>query len=206
MIIIGYSGHAYVAIGILHAGGKKVTGYCDFESKVHNPFMLTYLGSEQSEKGLSNLSREPFFIGIGDNAVRRKVHDYLSKLHQYPVNAVHPSAIIDGSSEIESEGIMISAGVCINPLASIHRGAICNTGCIIEHECVVGAFAHIGPGAVLCGNVTVGEGSFIGAGSVIRQGITIGRNVTIGAGAVVIKDIADGYTVVGNPSKSLNRQ
>ncbi|HAO47433.1 MAG TPA: hypothetical protein DCQ97_10945, partial [Chitinophagaceae bacterium] len=65
---------------------------------------------------------------------------------------------------------MIAAQATINPLARIGKGAICNTGCIVEHECVVGDFAHIGPGAVLCGNVSVGEGSFVGANAVVRQG------------------------------------
>jgi acetyltransferase-like isoleucine patch superfamily enzyme len=96
---------------------------------------------------------------------------------------------------------MIAANATINPLASIATGAICNTGCIIEHECVVGEFAHIGPGAVLCGNVKVGAGSFVGANAVIRQGITIGNNAMIGAGAVVVKDVPDNVTVMGIPAK-----
>lgn len=96
---------------------------------------------------------------------------------------------------------MIAANATINPLAFIATGAICNTGCIVEHECAVGEFAHIGPGAVLCGNVKVGAGSFVGANAVIRQGVTIGNNAMIGAGAVVVKDVADGVTVVGVPAK-----
>ncbi|HPN57619.1 MAG TPA: DapH/DapD/GlmU-related protein, partial [Chitinophagaceae bacterium] len=73
----------------------------------------------------------------------------------------------------------------------------------IDHECIIGDFTHIAPGAVLCGNVKVGRNTFIGANSVIRQGIIIGDNVTIGAGTVVVKDVPDGATVVGNPAKNL---
>ena len=72
---------------------------------------------------------------------------------------------------------------------------------MIEHECIIGDFSHIAPGAVLCGSVSIGKGSFIGANSVIKQGIKIGNNVTIGAGSVVINDILDNTKVVGNPSK-----
>jgi acetyltransferase-like isoleucine patch superfamily enzyme len=96
---------------------------------------------------------------------------------------------------------MISANAVINPLAKIGNGVICNTTCIIEHECAVGDFAHIGPGAVLCGNVTIGSLAFVGAGAIIRQGITVGENAMIGAGAVVVKDVPNGVTVKGCPAK-----
>ena len=98
---------------------------------------------------------------------------------------------------------MIAANATLNPLVEIGRGVICNTSTSIDHECIIGDFTHIAPGAVLCGNVKVGRNTFIGANSVIRQGIIIGDNVTIGAGTVVVKDIPDGATVVGNPAKNL---
>jgi acetyltransferase-like isoleucine patch superfamily enzyme len=65
----------------------------------------------------------------------------------------------------------------------------------------VSEFVHIGPGAILCGNVKLGPHSFVGAGAVIRQGITVGKNAMIGAGAVVVKDVADNMTVVGVPAR-----
>ena len=88
----------------------------------------------------------------------------------------------------------------INACATIGDAVICNTACIIEHECRIANFVHIAPGAVLAGNVKIGEGTFVGANAVIKQGITIGKNVTIGAGAVVTKNIGDGLTYYGNPA------
>ncbi|HPH84337.1 MAG TPA: acetyltransferase [Ferruginibacter sp.] len=203
MIVIGYSGHAFVAIGILSASGKKLTGYCDTAEKAFNPFRLPFLGSETTAENKELIGRTDFFISIGDNSIRKKVYDQFAGIQRYPVNAIHPAAVIDSSVVMGMYGIMVGAGVCINPLAEVRDGAICNTGCIIEHECVVGRFAHIGPGAVLCGNVTVGDGSYVGAGAVVRQGVKIGSQAMIGAGAVVLKDVADGETVVGNPSRIL---
>lgn len=201
MVIIGYSGHAYVALGILRLAGREVVGYCDVGPREENPYELRYLGFEGTEAGMEIIRANDFFIGIGDNGTRRKIHEQFAAIQRYPVNAVHPSAVIDPSVTVSPHGVMICAGVCINPLASIGAGAICNTGSVIEHECVVGEFAHIGPGAVLCGNVRVGAGSFVGAGAVIRQNIRVGKNAMIGMGAVVVKDVADGETVVGNPSR-----
>jgi len=192
MILIGYSGHAYVVHGIFAALCLNVTGYCDKEEKEQNPFSLKYFGNEMSAAGLDAMQQQKFFIAIAEQ-------------HLFPVNAVHPSAIIDDSVSIAQHGVMVSAQVTLNALARVGIGAICNTGCIIEHECEIGEFSHVGPGAILCGNVKLGNHSFVGAGSVVKEGIQIGNNVMIGAGSVVVKDIPDAVTVVGNPAQVLKK-
>lgn len=202
MIIIGYSGHGFVVCGIIISGGKKLTGYCDNEEKQYNPFSLQYFGKESSDAALAACKKNGFFIAIGDNSIREKVFLDLDAKQLHPANAVHPTAFIDASADIATQGVMIAANVVINPLAKIGIGAICNTGCIVEHECEVGNFAHIAPGAVLCGNVKVGNYSFVGANAVVRQGITIGNNVKIGAGAVVLKNVPDNVTVMGVPAQT----
>ena len=196
MILVGYSGHAYVAYGIAQAAGIAVSGYCDSEEKTQNPFNLTWYGSEESDAAKAAIKKVGYFVAIGDNNIRKKVTKKL--ITGYPSsNIIHPTAVIAADAFIKNPGIMVSAGVIINPLAIIEAGAICNTGCIIEHECEIGKYAHIGPGASLCGNVKVGECSFIGAGAVIKQGIVIGANCMIGAGAVVVKNVADNCQVKG---------
>ncbi|MBL7701570.1 MAG: acetyltransferase [Ferruginibacter sp.] len=201
MILIGYSGHAFVIYGIFKAAGKKIAGYCDVTEKTYNPFGLQYFGKENSETGLQAIKDHGYFIAVGDNGLRKKIYEGLAKDNLQPGNAIHPSAVIDPSANVAEAGVMVAANVTINPLASIATGAICNTGCIIEHECIVGEFAHIGPGAVLCGNVKIGDGTFIGANAVIRQGVTVGKNAMIGAGAVVVKDVPDNVTVIGVPAR-----
>ncbi|MBK8611232.1 MAG: acetyltransferase [Chitinophagaceae bacterium] len=201
MILIGYSGHAFVVYGIVQAAGKQVTGYCDVVEKAYNPFQLPWYGAENSEKAIEAMRKYGFFIAVGDNLLRRKIYDNLKAGDLIPGNAIHPAAMIDNSATIAAAGVMVAAQAVINPLAVIGTGVICNTACIIEHECVVGDFAHIGPGAVLCGNVKIGAGSFVGANAVIKQGITVGKNTMIGAGAVVVKNVPDDATVVGVPAK-----
>lgn len=201
MIVIGYSGHAYVAIGIIKASGKEVVGYCDVEEKKYNPFNLPYIGTENSAAALQHFNKADFFIAVGDNAIRKKIYEEQKKHNCFPINIIHPSAVIDPSVAMALNGIMIAANVTINPLATVGIAAICNTGCVIEHECIIGNFSHVGPGAVLCGNVKIGDETFIGAGAVIKQGVSIGNKAIIGAGAVVVKDVADNVTVVGVPAK-----
>ena len=201
VILIGYSGHAFVACGIILAAGKSLGAYCDNEEKKFNPFELVYLGKENETAALEAIAANEFFIAVGDNNVRQRIQFVFEQKKFLAINIVHPSAVVDPSATVAPSGVMIAANATINPLAKIGTGAICNSGCIIEHECRVGDFAHIGPGAVLCGNVKIGETTFVGANSVVRQGISIGNNVMIGAGSVVVKDVPDNVTVMGNPAR-----
>lgn len=201
VVLIGYSGHAFVAYDILLKMNRLVAGYCDWEEKQRNPFNLNYFDHETSDEGLAILKKSDYFICIGNNANRRMITANL-KSHgvHAPMIIKHPSAIVSESVDIEP-GTMIGAGAIINPLSRVGEGVICNTGAIIEHECILEDYVHIAPGAVLAGNVTVGENSFIGANSVVKQGTTIGANVVVGAGCVVIRDLPDNVTVVGNPQR-----
>lgn len=201
MIIIGYSGHSYVVCGIFNSINQKVTAYYDSDEKKYNPFNLQYLGNENTAEAQEALTKNNFFIAIGDNNIREKIYNHFSQKNKLPTNAIHAKTVIDSTATIAANGVMIAANATINPLVQIGIGVICNTNCSIDHECVIGDFAHIAPGAVLCGNVTVGTKTFIGANAVIKQGITIGNNCMIGAGAVVVKNVPDNTTVVGVPAK-----
>ena len=200
VVIVGYSGHAYVIIDIFHSAGRIVTAYCDSEQKQSNPYHLNYLGQESEV--FHKLKNYDFFACVGHNGIREKIHNFLSEKLGDPINAIHPSAVISRSARLGG-GVMIAANATLNPMVEIGNGVICNTSASIDHECVIGDFTHIAPGAVLCGNVKVGRSTFIGANSVVRQGIIIGNNVTIGAGTVVIKNIPDNTTVIGNPGRKL---
>src|SRR5215471_11499297 len=180
--LVGYGGHAFVLAEIAVMNDYELIGYFDKGEKKNNPFNLPHLGTEIAF---------PFEIAnniycilcIGDNRIRRKVCETLiHKNVKYPM-LQHPKSAISSLSTI-GEGTVIAASCAINPFVKIGQHVICNTGCLIDHECVVENFVHIAPGAVLAGNVYVGEGAFIGANSVIKEGIRIGQNAVIGAGSV----------------------
>lgn len=201
VVLIGYSGHAYVVCDILHLQHIKIIGYYEQQEKENNPYQLNFLGSEKDAWQLIESSN--YFTAIGDNKIRHTINTTVNlNTNKTPINAIHPSASISPTAQLDY-GIMVGDGCVINACSKIGEGVICNTKSIIEHECQIGAYSHIAPGAVLCGNVSVGNNSFIGAGAVVRQGITIGNNVVIGAGTVVVKDIQDSVTVIGNPQRKI---
>lgn len=202
-IIIGYSGHSYVCIEALLSQGLNIVGYCDSTEKNKNLFSLKYLGNER--KLPTNIFEESiFFIGIGENTVRKNVFNFLKDKKAEVINAINIKSNISSTVKM-GIGNLIVAGATINSFTIIGNGVICNTQSSIDHECSLGDFSHIGPGTVLCGNVSVGECTFVGANAVVKQGITIGNNCLIGAGTVIIKDVPDNTTIVGNPGKIINK-
>jgi sugar O-acyltransferase (sialic acid O-acetyltransferase NeuD family) len=200
VVLIGYSGHAYVVYDILSRMGRTVSAYFDKKEAERNPFGLEYFGDESLDNVMKRVPEMDFFISIGNNTIRKMIFESLSAKLLMPVNALDPSAIISNKCSI-GVGVMVGAGAIINSMAEIGDGVICNTGVIVEHECKIGRFSHLAPGCILAGNVEVGEHSFVGAGAVVKQNIKIGKNAIIGAGTVVIKDVPDGSKLVGNPQR-----
>ena len=199
VILIGYSGHAFVVCDILDFQHATVEGYCEKNKKENNPYDLMYLGQEKD--CLDSIRKHEYFVAIGDNGLRRTIsQNLMAELDFLPIKAIHSSSIVSESADL-AQGVMIGPGAVVNSQVVVGSGTICNTRSVVEHECEIGEYCHIAPGAVLCGAVILGEGSFIGAGAVVKEGVIIGSKVLIGAGTVVIKDIPDNSVVVGNPQR-----
>lgn len=113
------------------------------------------------------------------------------------------------ASVTQMDEVSLSDGACLSPFVTltsnirIGRCFHANLYSYIEHDCVVGDFVTLAPGAKVNGNVTLGDHVYIGSGAIIRQGITIGVGAIVGMGAVVTRDVPPGVTVVGNPAKPL---
>lgn len=202
---LGYSGHAYVAIEVALVNGLNVLGYFDKMESTTNPYHIPYCGYE-NDNGFKTLVQDKFvFPAMGDNLIRKKLHQLLIKEKTRQITLISPSAQVSNSSVI-GKSTLICPNATINCLSTIGNGCIINTGAIIEHECFVDAYTHIAPGAVLTGNVKIGKNCFIGANAVIKQGIHIADDVVIGAGTVVLKNITNKGTWVGNPAKLLSKK
>jgi acetyltransferase EpsM len=76
----------------------------------------------------------------------------------------------------------------------------------VAHDCVLGDFVNINPGATICGWAQIGEGAYIGAGAVVKDKAKVGAWSIVGAGAVVIKDIPANVTAVGVPARVIKQR
>lgn len=201
--VIGYSGHAYVALDTAREIDIDVQYYCERVENKFNPYRLRYIGFE-SETGFDWSSVDAFILGIGNNVIRKKVADLVLSKKKEILNIIHPLAAVSLTSKFGT-GNFISINTIVSAFTEIGNFCILNSGCIVEHECKIADAVHLAPGVVLTGNVSIGENSFIGANAVVKQGINIGRNVTVGAGSVVLKDIPQNEIWVGNPARKLEK-
>ena len=137
---------------------------------------------------------------IGNTKVREELYHKLKEIgFKLPV-IIDPSAVVSSKALI-SEGVFVGKRAVVNSGVIVNTCAIINTGAVIEHDCLIGRFAHISPGTTVCGEVRIGNYSHIGAGSIVRQQISIGEKSLIGAGSVVIRKVPDEVVAFGNPCK-----
>jgi sugar O-acyltransferase (sialic acid O-acetyltransferase NeuD family) len=197
VILYGGGGHAKVVAECLQAQQAAIVGFID-DNPNATLFEFPHLGKYFA---LAN-QQSSFVIAIGENKIRKRFSELIT--HSF-VSALHPSALISSSAKI-GRGSMIFHRVVVQADTTIGNHVILNTSSQIDHDSLIEDFAHIGPGAIVCGSVKIGEGSLIGAGSVILPGVEIGKWCTIAAGSVVTKSVPDGALVIGSPAKIKSHQ
>ena len=119
------------------------------------------------------------------------------------MSIIHPAATVSDYARV-CAGSVVFANAAINACASVGLGVIVNTGAVIEHDCMIGDFAHISPNAVLAGGVILKEQSWVGACASVRQLLEVGEAAVVGMGAVVTKNVPDRLVVAGTPAKALH--
>lgn len=150
----------------------------------------------KSSKALRLIGEYDIFIAIGNNEIRKKVHNQLSIAGATIPTLIHPSAVIGVQVEI-GEGTVVMAGAVINCGCRIGKNCIVNTGATVDHDGIIRDYVHISPGAHIAGTVSIGECAWIGVGAVVSNNVEITAGTIIGAGAVVVKDIREAGTYVG---------
>lgn len=195
MILYGASGHAKVIIDSIIANEGSVKFLFDDNPSIKELLSIKVYHNYNSQRG-ENIE---LVVSIGDNEIRKKIAEQVT--HKFG-KIIHPKAYISKLAIIE-EGTVVFANSVVQTSTGIGKHVIINTRASVDHDCKISDYAHIAPGATICGGVSIGEGTFIGAGAIVLPNMKIGKWAKIGAGAVVIRDISDNETWVGNPARKI---
>ena len=176
IIIIGAGGHARVVADALLAAGRTVLGFTDRNQSLHgNRVMgLPVLGDDTAlahhDPRVVELALGLGTVGLArDTLRRRQVQQSLENQGWRIASVRHPSAVVSNFAQVQL-GTQLLASCVVQAGAHVGEGCIVNTSAVIEHDTALGAFSHLAPRALLCGNVLIGACSHIGAAAVVRQG------------------------------------
>lgn len=148
-------------------------------------------------------------IAIANAAVREDISTRCQRDSVLPYSVFASSAVFLDSNEIGPGSIFCSfSHLTSNARIGSHFHA--NIYSYVAHDCVVGNFVTLAPGAKINGNVVLEDGAYIGTGAIIKQGapgnpIIVGKGATVGMGAVVTRSVDAGVTVFGNPAKPMGK-
>jgi sugar O-acyltransferase (sialic acid O-acetyltransferase NeuD family) len=205
MLIIGAKGFAKEVLEIVNELNQlqNVVFYDDISIDVPNQIYDQFAVIRTYEKASNYFQSidKHFTIGIGNPLLRKKMSILFKKLGGELVSTISPNASI-GSFDVKlGMGVNILPGVKISNSVVIGSGSLVYYNSIIAHDCLIGNFVEISPGATILGRCTIGSFTQIGANATILPDIKIGKNVIVGAGAVITKDVPDNSVVVGIPAK-----
>lgn len=205
IFVIGASGHAKVVIDVVERQSLwRILGLIDTYKSPGTELMgYEVLGSEDCLPDLMvTHGSSGAIIAIGDNRIRHQVALRVASITPDLafVNAMHPSACIARDVEL-GKGIVIMAGVTVNPGTRIGDFCYVNTNASVDHDNVLEPFCCVQPNAATGGNVRLGSFSVLAMGVTVVQGISIGEDTIVGAGSTVLSDVPDRVVAYGTPCR-----
>jgi acyl-[acyl carrier protein]--UDP-N-acetylglucosamine O-acyltransferase len=71
---------------------------------------------------------------------------------------------------------------------------------VVAHDCSVGDYSHLSPGACLSGAVELEKNVLIGVGASVNSTVRIGRNTIVAPGSGVMNDLPPDVIAMGVPA------
>jgi sugar O-acyltransferase (sialic acid O-acetyltransferase NeuD family) len=196
LLIYGAGGHAKSVMEMVFQNDiHSIAGIVDDDKNLKGKLVLgiPVLGTRAllpalKERGVSLAANG--VGGIIDIGLRVGIYTLLeSSKFSFPV-LIHPRACVEPSATVD-EGVQVFANAYVGAEAVLHSRCMVNTNAVVSHDCDIGSYTHIAPGALLAGHIHVGERTLIGMGVTTTIGVKIGSGVRIGNGAIVLADVPD---------------
>jgi sugar O-acyltransferase (sialic acid O-acetyltransferase NeuD family) len=143
-----------------------------------------------------------YIVGIGDGAARRRIDHLATGAGRTAATVRHPSSSVARTAVVD-DGSYIGAQAVVMADAALGRHVHIDVGASVAHDCRVGDYSGLAPGARLGGGVVLEEGVFVGLNSCVRPRQRIGGWAILGAGATAVADLPAASVCVGTPARPL---
>ncbi|WP_318401306.1 acetyltransferase [Photobacterium leiognathi] len=192
IVMIGGGGHASVLAEILLNQGRNILAVISPEDISQRP-VFEGISVLQQDKDILKFDKEKILLvnGIGmmpKSGFKQKINEYFLSLGYKFETVIADSAHISTNAVIESGAQILHAAI-VNTGAKVGAHSIVNTASVIEHDCDIGAYNHLAPRSLLCGQVKTGINVFVGANATVINNISIGKDSVVGAGCTIRKKI-----------------
>jgi sugar O-acyltransferase (sialic acid O-acetyltransferase NeuD family) len=203
MLIVGAGGFAKELLNILIQNGQRTIALFD---NVNHDINLDYHGYKilQTELEVKQWFQDSgsidFCLGIGGPKARMGLSNLISGWGGILTSVVSKHSDIGSIDNYFQNGVNICSGVVITSNVKLGIGCLLNLKVTISHDCIIGDYVEISPGASIAGHCMIGSGAVIGTNATIIPNIKVGENSVIAAGAVVTKDVPSNVMVAGVPA------
>lgn len=196
ILLYGAGGHAKTVLEMVQAiGAFRLAGIVDDNAALVGTSVLgiPVIGTREILPQLFAQGLRLAANGVGgiiNLNLREQLFDLLAGSgFAFPI-LQHPRATVEPSAQI-FDGVQIFANAYVGSSSVLHEKCMINTGAVVSHDCEIGRYTHIAPGALLAGHVHVGERALVGMGVTTIIGLKIGSGARIGNGAVLLADVPD---------------
>ncbi len=201
IVLLGGGGHASVLADILLAQSREVLAVVSPDDITRRSVFRNIPHFKEDKSALRFKPNEVLLVnGIGmmpNSTSKRSINEYFESQGYRFETVISDSASVSPFASI-AEGVQILPRSTVNAGACIGKHTIINSCALVEHDCQVGAYNHIAPNAVLCGQVKTEESVFIGASATIIQNLQISHSSVVGAGATVTESLCPNTIVYTN--------
>ena len=182
LLIVGAGGHGRsVAEAVLAAGKYELVGFVDDAApSLQCVWDLPVFGASADLTSYGQYA-DAAIVAIGNNRLREELQQRLHAAGFELATVIHPKAVVSPRAVIGA-GSAIMAGAIVGTEAHLGAGVIVNCGAVVDHQCRVEDFGHLGVNAGMAGCAVLGRGAWIQAGSVLGCGVKLEVGVVLAPG------------------------
>ena len=123
-------------------------------------------------------------VALGNNKLREALHLRVRAAGLALAIVVHPAAFVSPRATV-GEGSVLMAGAVVGTGAELGESVIVNCGAVVDHDCRVEPFGHLGVKAGMAGGTVLGHGAWMQAGSSLGYGVRLPAGRVLRTGEVM---------------------